>query len=52
MRAGMFRLLRGRGVLAGSLIMGWLGGWIDLGCRGDELARAGELVGAGGAARG
>ena len=44
MRAWMGELLRERGVLAGSVIMWRLDGWNDLGCRGDELASAGELL--------
>ena len=41
----MIVLLRERRVLAGSVIMRWLRRWGDLGCPGDELARAGELLG-------
>ena len=41
----MIVLLRGRRVLAGSIIM-WLGRRSDLWCRGDELPSTGELLGA------
>jgi len=44
-RAGMIVLVRERRFLAGSVIMRWLRRWGDLGCPGDELARAGELLG-------
>src|SRR5262245_22979180 len=46
-RAGMIVLLRERRVLAGCVIMRWLGRLRDLWCRGDELPRVGELFGAG-----
>ena len=42
----MIVLLRGRRVLAGSIIMWWLGRRSDLWCRSDELPSTGELLGA------
>src|SRR5262249_28454141 len=45
-RAGIIVLLRERRVLAGSVMMWWLGRRSDLRCRGDELPNAGELLGA------
>ena len=48
-RAGMVELLGEGCVLAGS-VMGWLLRRTDLGRRSDELASAGELLGAGASA--
>src|SRR6516165_11823601 len=45
-RAGMIVLLRGGRVLAGSIIMWWLGRRSDLWCRSNELPSTGELLGA------
>ena len=42
----MIVLLRERRVLAGSVIMWWLGRRSDLWCRGDELPNPGELLSA------
>src|SRR5215472_3892251 len=45
-RAGIIVLLRERRVLAGSVMMWWLGRRSDFWCRGDELPSAGELLSA------
>ena len=52
MGAGVIKLLGAERVVSSQVPSELAGWWSHLGCRGDELASAGELLGASGAAIG